>query len=685
MPSFWKPFSSSSASSSPCSDSTQKVKHGSKSFGWVSRAYYSLQRKRLTRQKNLRYISDDEVGVWPQSMPVSPESFTLRSAFHWSKSAVPQPLPLPDVNLQPKLNINNDHLPLSREGFSKIDGDPSASANTSISGLSQVKAIDQTAIKFPRTPTYARRGFLRRLNIECSEPEFRSSVPPKSAPTSVFSSPVHSPNKFSAGDIFFSSDHHGRHNIIASADHSPLHSPKTRHSSKLIYKHSSNQYMHHKPLMEHHPTWHGSNNGTSHPLPLPPGVSRPIQSPITQHYMDSPEPSTVKGQWQKGKLIGRGTYGSVYVATHRETGALCALKEVDLIPDDPRCAECIKQLEQEIRVLRQLQHPNIVQYYGSEIIEDHFCIYLEFIHPGSINKYARDHFGAVTESVVRNFTRHILSGLAYLHSKKTIHRDIKGANLLVNTSGVVKLADFGVAKHLSGSVVNLSLKGTPQWMAPEVLQAVLRNNSTPDHACAVDIWSLGCTVIEMFTGKPPWDELTEVQAMFSVLHKTPPIPETLSSDGKDFLKKCLQREPMNRPSAVELLDHPFVQNIREQTIATCTEEFSGIKLLDSPSSPEESNQLDKELMLLRSKHRSAPLRQLSDSEILPCSHPENSDRGRSANNSPRTQKILPGILVPEPKGSSSHVSSSNSPDTLLPRDRKNTFFLRNHENQILHF
>lgn len=683
MPSSWKPFSSS-ASSSPSADSTQKVKHCSKSFGWVNRASSSLQRKRLTRQKNLRYIGDDEVGLRAQSMPVSPQFSTSKSPFHWSKSAVPQPLPLPDGNFQPKQNNNHDHLPLPREGLSKIDSDPSASPYP-CSGLTQVRAVDQAAIKYPRTPTYARRGFFNRLNFEGPEPEFRLSVPPRSAPSSGFSSPVHSPNKFIAEDLFFSSDRHGRRNIIASAGHSPLHSPNSHHSSKMVWNPTSNQYIHQKPLVEHHVLWHDGNNGSPHPLPLPPGVSRPIQSPMTHHHMDIPEPSTMRGQWQKGKLIGRGTYGSVYVATHRETGALCALKEVDLIPDDPRCAECIKQLEQEIRVLRQLKHPNIVQYYGSEIIEDRFCIYLEFIYPGSINKYARDHCGAVTECVVRNFTRHILSGLAYLHSKKTIHRDIKGANLLVNASGVVKLADFGLAKHLSEGFVNLSLKGTPQWMAPEVLQAVLRKNSTPDHACAVDIWSLGCTVIEMFTGKPPWNDLSEVKAMFNVLRKMPPIPETLSSDGKDFLKQCLQREPTKRPSALELLDHPFLQNIREQMVAACTEELSGVKLQDSPSSPQGSNLYNKELMLNRSHNRAAPIRQLSDSEIMSRTHPENCEHGKSGNHSPRsTLEIVPVIRIPEPKGSSSHVNVSNSPDTLLIRARKKPYFsLRSHGRQIL--
>ncbi|MED6214298.1 hypothetical protein PIB30_101705 [Stylosanthes scabra] len=179
----------------------------------------------------------------------------------------------------------------------------------------------------------------------------------------------------------------------------------------------------------------GPINNNVHPLPLPPPSSA-LTSP-TAAYAQSQggrnnESCSMQSQWQKGKLIGRGTFGSVYVATNRETGALCAMKEVEIFADDPKSKECIKQLEQ---------------------VGDKFYIYLEYVHPGSINKYVREHCGAVTESVVRNFTRHILSGLAYLHSTKTIHRDIKGANLLVDSTGVVKLADFGMSKHVSSEEI----------------------------------------------------------------------------------------------------------------------------------------------------------------------------------------------------------------------------------------
>ncbi|XP_014510690.1 mitogen-activated protein kinase kinase kinase 5 isoform X2 [Vigna radiata var. radiata] len=319
-----------------------------------------------------------------------------------------------------------------------------------------------------------------------------------------------------------------------------------------------------------------------HPLPLPPGASLPSPSSASTFSNARSESLPMKNQWQKGKLIGRGTFGSVYVATNRETGALCAMKEVEMFPDDPKSAESIKQLEQEIKVLSQLKHSNIVQYFGSEIVEGRFYIYLEYVHPGSINKYVRDHCGAITESVIRNFTRHILSGLAYLHSKKTIHRDIKGANLLVDSAGVVKLADFGMAKHLNGFEGNLSLRGSPYWMAPE---AVMQKDNSPDLAFAIDIWSLGCTIIEMFTGKPPWSEYEGAAALFKVMKETPPIPETLSPEGKDFLRCCFIRNPAERPAAAVLLEHRFLKNSQQPDVSSPTQLYNGTGFMDKPRSP----------------------------------------------------------------------------------------------------
>ncbi|XP_008220881.1 PREDICTED: mitogen-activated protein kinase kinase kinase A-like [Prunus mume] len=372
--------------------------------------------------------------------------------------------------------------------------------------------------------------------------------------------------------------------------HSPSHisHPHSPTSRSLRFNHESSNgnafALHDKSFTERAES---SRQVHAHPLPLPPGAVEPPKSSIMHHNAELVSTSSMKAHWQKGKLIGRGTFARVYLATNRDTGALCAMKEVDLIPDDPKFAECIKQLEQEIEVLRTLNHLNIVQYYGSEVIDDHFYMYLEYVHPGSINKYVQDHIiGAMTESVVRNFTRHILYGLAFLHSKKIVHRDIKGANLCVDTSGVVKIAGFGMAKRLNGQSNNLSLKGSPYWMAPEV---VIQNN--PDLGLAVDIWSLGCTIIEMLNGKPPWSDFTGPQAMFKVLDKIPDIPETLSAEGRDFLSRCFRRNPAERPSANQLLKHPFVLNSHDQTISHYAHNFS-LMNLDNLHSPIDQTKLE---------------------------------------------------------------------------------------------
>nr|GMD43272.1 mitogen-activated protein kinase kinase kinase YODA [Ipomoea batatas] len=161
------------------------------------------------------------------------------------------------------------------------------------------------------------------------------------------------------------------------------------------------------------------------------------------------------------------------------------------------------------------------------------------------------------EVAIRSYTQQILSGLAYLHGKSTVHRDIKGANILVDPNGRVKLADFGMAKHITGQSCPLSFKGSPYWMAPEVIKNANGCNR------AVDIWSLGCTVLEMATTKPPWSQYEGVAAMFKIGNskELPAIPDHLSDEGKNFVRQCLQRNPHHRPTAAQLLDHPFVRNV----------------------------------------------------------------------------------------------------------------------------
>lgn len=307
----------------------------------------------------------------------------------------------------------------------------------------------------------------------------------------------------------------------------------------------------------------------SHRLPLPPLSPLTILNtcPFSPAYSAATSPSLPRSpnraenlsspgsRWKKGRLLGRGSFGHVYLGFNSESGEMCAMKEVTLVSDDTKSKENAQQLGQEILLLSRLRHPNIVQYLGSETIDDKLYIYLEYVSGGSIYKLLQD-YGQFGECAIRNYTQQILSGLVYLHNKNTVHRDIKGANILVDPNGRVKVADFGMAKHITGQSSPLSLKGSPYWMAPEVIR------NANGCSLAVDIWSLGCTVLEMATSKPPWSQYEGVAAMFKIGNskELPAIPDHLSEEGKDFVRQCLQRNPLHRPTAAQLLEHPFIKN-----------------------------------------------------------------------------------------------------------------------------
>ncbi|KAJ0630689.1 putative mitogen-activated protein kinase kinase kinase STE-STE11 family [Helianthus annuus] len=336
------------------------------------------------------------------------------------------------------------------------------------------------------------------------------------------------------------------------------------------------------PVSPLHPWAGGSNMDSSanwpgdavnakqqtHRLPLPP-LAMSNTGPSTHWYTIRTTPVISKSPgradilashgsgWKKGRLLGRGTFGHVYLGFNSERGEMCAMKEVTLFSDDSRSKESAQQLRQEIALLSRLRHPNIVQYYGSETMDDKICVYLEYVAGGSIFKLLQE-YGKFGEVAIKSYTRQILSGLVYLHSTNTVHRDIKGANILVDPKGRVKLADFGVAKHISGPSCSLSFKGSAHWMAPEII-----NNDSSGCNLVGDIWSLGCTIVEMATTKPPWSEYEGVAALFKVgnTEVTPEIPDHLSGDAKDFIFQCFQWAPARRPSAAQLLDHPFVKDI----------------------------------------------------------------------------------------------------------------------------
>ncbi|XP_073490383.1 mitogen-activated protein kinase kinase kinase 19 [Aquarana catesbeiana] len=268
--------------------------------------------------------------------------------------------------------------------------------------------------------------------------------------------------------------------------------------------------------------------------------------------------------WIKGEVLGRGAYGTVYKGLTSQ-GELIAAKQVTLHASDSDVAEKeYKKLQEEVDLLKTLKHDNIVGYLGTCLQDNIVTIFMEYVPGGSMANILRD-FGPLQEAVISKFTNHILQGIAYLHKNRVVHRDIKGNNVMLMPNGVIKLIDFGCAKRLNGLSMNSSrremlksMHGTPYWMAPEVI-------SESGHGEKSDIWSIGCTVFEMATGKPPLAHMNRLAAMFYIAgHKgfMPTLPDHFSKKARDFVNLCLIREQEERPSAEQLLQHSFT---REKT------------------------------------------------------------------------------------------------------------------------
>ncbi|MCJ1422518.1 hypothetical protein MMC29_000398 [Sticta canariensis] len=257
--------------------------------------------------------------------------------------------------------------------------------------------------------------------------------------------------------------------------------------------------------------------------------------------------------YQLGDCLGKGAFGSVFRALNMGTGETVAVKQVKLA-DLPKSE--LRVITLEIDLLKNLdeQHPNIVKYRGFVKSAESLNIILEYCENGSLHSISKN-FGKFPENLVGLYMSQVLHGLLYLHEQGVIHRDIKGANILTTKQGLVKLADFGVATRTT-TLHESSVVGTPYWMAPEVIE--LSGATT-----ASDIWSLGCTVIELLDGRPPYHKLQPMHALFRIVNDDhPPLPEGASPIVRDFLMQCFQKDPNLRVSARKLLKHPWIVNAR---------------------------------------------------------------------------------------------------------------------------
>ncbi|KAI9717479.1 MAG: hypothetical protein M1828_007179 [Chrysothrix sp. TS-e1954] len=279
------------------------------------------------------------------------------------------------------------------------------------------------------------------------------------------------------------------------------------------------------------------------------------QKPKQKSSAPMREESNTPSGYRLGDSLGKGAFGSVFRGLNLETGETVAIKQIKLA-DIPNSE--LRVIMMEIDLLKELHHPNIVKYQGFVKTPESLCIVLEYCENGSLHSICKN-FGKFPENLVALYMAQVLHGLIYLHEQGVIHRDIKGANILTTKEGLVKLADFGVATKVTGPS-EASVVGTPYWMAPEVVE--LSGATT-----ASDIWSLGCTVIELLDGKPPFHKLDPMPALFRIVNDDhPPLPESISSTVQDFLMQCFQKDPNLRVSARKLLKHPWISSVKRNDL-----------------------------------------------------------------------------------------------------------------------
>ncbi|CAL5224972.1 g7746 [Coccomyxa viridis] len=258
-------------------------------------------------------------------------------------------------------------------------------------------------------------------------------------------------------------------------------------------------------------------------------------------------------RYERLECIGRGSFADVYKGLDRENGREVAIKVIDLddVEDD------IEDIHKEVSTLARCQSQNITQYYASVLKPgtSELLIVMELM-AASVADLLDE--GNLEEPEIAYILQQVLRALAYVHAQQRVHRDVKAANMLLSVAGAVKISDFGVSGQMTGTLGHRrrTFVGTPYWMAPEVIET-----SEEGYGLSADIWSLGITAIEMATGAPPNAELHPMRALFLIPKDPPPRLEgDFSPDFQRFVERCLQKDPMQRPSAAELQQDPFVQS-----------------------------------------------------------------------------------------------------------------------------
>ncbi|XP_040576633.1 serine/threonine-protein kinase 10 isoform X2 [Lepeophtheirus salmonis] len=366
-------------------------------------------------------------------------------------------------------------------------------------------------------------------------------------------------------------------------------------------------------------------------------------------------------EWEIVGDLGDGAFGKVHKACHRETGKLAAAKVCRLTHE-----EDLEDFAVEIDILSEMFHPNVITLFEAYFFADQLWIFLEFCDGGALDTIIIDLEKGLTEKQIAYVCRQVCEALVYLHKKAIIHRDLKAGNILICCDGSVKLADFGVsAKNVTESQRRDTFIGTPYWMAPEVVQCETVRDQPYDYK--VDIWSLGIALIELAQMEPPYHDMSPMRVLLKIQKSDPPRldkPSKWSKEFNDFLKLCLVKSPTQRPTAEELLKHPFICNATDSKplldlLAEFKAEIVHEEIMDIHEDEKEHN-LDGD---------SAISSLMTDSNITSCS--EEDILSNMSNNSSSScgidhldradRKISAHATLETPKQRTNIISSSSKP------------------------